>query len=443
MKRVHKLSCDCHKTELMLFDLPFTQTVIEKSRFVEYHPIASLSDGGPIQFFVPGGGENYVDPATNELHVKAQITKADGSPIDDGTEVGPINLFLHSLFSNVSISWNDKLISSASGNYPYRAYLESLLTYGPSAKKSQLSASLYYHDTATKMDISKPSQADGNEGLKARSAFTAGGKVVDLVGRLHSSVLLQDRLLLNGVDMKVKLTRANPEFCLMSSEVNPNFKVKIVDAVWKLRKVQVNPTVMLEHARALEKTNARYPVKRGEIKIISVPRGYHSVDHENVFLNQVPRRLILGFVDAKAYHGSYTTNPFNFKHHDVNFLEVTVNGESVPMKPLQPKYDEAGGAQYIAAYQTLFGGSGKLFRDEGLDITREDYAGGYTLYCFDLTPDLSSSEQHFNLIQQGSVNVKAQFGKALTETVNLVVYAEFSNVIEIDRQRNVIFDYTL
>ena len=113
------------------------------------------------------------------------------------------------------------------------------------------------------------------------------------------------------------------------------------------------------------------------------------------------------------------------------------------MKPLQPKYDTNGGQQYITAYQTLFSGTGKMYKDEGIDISREEYPFGYCLYAVDLTPDLSCGEEHFNLIHQGSVNLKAQFSSALTETTNLVVYAEFQNIIEIDQQRNVLYDYSL
>jgi hypothetical protein len=43
----------------------------------------------------------------------------------------------------------------------------------------------------------------------------------------------------------------------------------------------------------------------------------------------------------------------------------------------------------------LFAGSGKLYRDEGNDITRDDFANDYAQYAFDLSPDLA--EGHFNL----------------------------------------------
>ena len=69
-----------------------------------------------------------------------------------------------------------------------------------------------------------------------------------------------------------------------------------------------------------------------------------------------------------------------------------------------------------------------------------DYSNGYTLYAFDLTPDLAKGG-HFKLLRQGNVRLELKFGAALAETANVIVYAEFENIIEIDKQRNIIFDY--
>lgn len=44
--------------------------------------------------------------------------------------------------------------------------------------------------------------------------------------------------------------------------------------------------------------------------------------------------------------------------------------------------------QYISAYMTLFTGTGKQFMDEGNQIQREEYDKGYTLYAYDLIPDV-------------------------------------------------------
>ena len=48
----------------------------------------------------------------------------------------------------------------------------------------------------------------------------------------------------------------------------------------------------------------------------------------------------------------------------------------------------------------------------------------------------------FSLIKQGNLSVEVHFAKALAGTINVVLYAEFVNVIEIDRNRQVLFDYS-
>jgi len=104
---------------------------------------------------------------------------------------------------------------------------------------------------------------------------------------------------------------------------------------------------------------------------------------------------------------------------------------------IQPDFENG---QYIRAYSSLFVGTGKIYKDEGLYITREDYANGYALYAFDLTADLGEDD-HFSLMRQGSVRLGLKFAVALEATVTVVAYAEFENVIEVDRDRNVIFDF--
>ena len=105
--------------------------------------------------------------------------------------MGPINLLLHSLFTEVDFKLNDTLISSTNNTYPYRAYIETLLSYGPAAKNSQLTSALYYKDDARKLEDSNPLAADANSGLKKRHAFFGDGHVVDMVGCIHSDMFFK------------------------------------------------------------------------------------------------------------------------------------------------------------------------------------------------------------------------------------------------------------
>ena len=58
-------------------------------------------------------------------------------------------------------------------------------------------------------------------------------------------------------------------------------------------------------------------------------------------------------------------------------------------------------------------------------ISRGNYASGYTAFCFDLSPDHCLGD-HFELTKQGNLRIELHFGQALANTVNLIIYAEFS-----------------
>ena len=88
----------------------------------------------------------------------------------------------------------------------------------------------------------------------------------------------------------------------------------------------------------------------------------------------------------------------------------------------------------------MFIGTNKVNRDEGNGIELDDFSRGYALYAYDLTPDLSEGG-NFNLIKQGAVRLELRFSDALPAAVTVIAYAEFENLIEIDRSRNVIFDF--
>ena len=65
-------------------------------------------DTGSIEFDIPASTEYYLDPAHDYLHLAVKITKNDESNLDDASAVSPINLFLHSLFSQVDVQLNSR-----------------------------------------------------------------------------------------------------------------------------------------------------------------------------------------------------------------------------------------------------------------------------------------------------------------------------------------------
>ena len=92
---------------------------LEEACVVEYQPVSSVQNRAPLDFDVPGSGEHYIHLANIQLYIRAKILNADGvTPLDVNNTVAPVNLMLHSMFSEVDISLNGTLISSSTNTYP-------------------------------------------------------------------------------------------------------------------------------------------------------------------------------------------------------------------------------------------------------------------------------------------------------------------------------------
>lgn len=439
MAFLHAHSCECLKSELELFSLPPTQTTIEGTHSVYYKPISSLTDDSPIEFVVPGQGDEYIDLAHTMLSIRVKIDAPDNKKEEGAKDalpdVGPVNNLLHSMFSQIDVFLNQKLVSPPNNAYAYRAYIETLLNYAYAAKTSHLTSALWYSDTEGAMD----DKGDGNRGLVERRYVLGKNRTVDLLGHLHCDIFNQERFLLNGVEMRLRLVQNNSAFCLMTNL--KNCKIRITEASLIVRRVKIAPGILLAHARALAKSTAKYPLTRVEVKAISMHAGIHGDTLDNVILGQLPKRIIIGFVDNKAFNGDYGKNPFNFHHYAINYLSLYVDGQQIPSKPLQTDFIDS--RMYVDAYHTLFSGSGIHFLNDGNCISRSKYPYGHCLFAFDLTPDLSAnSSTHWNLLRHGSVRIEVRFAGSLPTTINCIVYAEYDNVLEIDSSRQVIVDFS-
>ena len=430
MAFVHEDSCECSKTELDLFLVPPTQTAIESSQHIEHRPLSSLSDGAPIEFAIMGSGDEYLDLSDTYMLVTVKINNPNGSSLAEADNaIGPVNNWIHSLFSQVDVTLNDRLVTPSTNTYAYRAYIENLLSYGPAAKESHLTSAMWYTDTSGYMNDT----STNNLGFNLRKSRTALSAKVTLVARPHIDLAFQDRFILNGVDIKMRFVLSKSLFNLMGTAVS-----HIDDMSLFVRKVKVSPSVVVGHLKAMEHGTAKYPIRRVETKVFSIPKGNLSANQENLFLGQLPKRVIIGMVDNAAFNGTADSNPFEFKHNSVDFVSLYMDGVQFPSKPYKPDFNNK---LYARSYLSVFSGTGMINRDQGNGISYSDYANGFSLWGFDLSPDLNDGS-HFNVTKHGNLRLELRFKEALTVTINVIVYAEFDNVIEIDSSRNVLFDYS-
>lgn len=439
MALIHPRSGECMIEELDLFSVGPTQTSVIKKTDIEYQPISALSSNSPVEFNVPGT-EDYIHLPFVQLYISARIKHKDGTDLDADEKVAPVNNLLHSLWKQVEVYFGSTQVSSSTNTYSPESYCKTVLNFGMSAKNSQLQTAMWYGDTSGSFEDAKLGSTGKNAGFKKRAELVKESKEFELIGPLLCDVFMIRKYLLSFVDLKIKLVPNPPEYFIMSDETK-EYKIDFTSIKLKVRKVKVSNHVVVAHQAAINKSPAVYYVPRTTCKSFTIPGTTPSLVKDNVFNGQIPKRLIVFMTRATATNGNLKMNPFNLKLFDISSIGVYVDGEQAPCKPLKLSLS-GNDKKFLESYQTLFTGTSKYHDDAGNMITRADYYEGFGIFVFDLRADGCDALERFGLRQRGNLSIEITYNQALTEAINLFCLGEFENILEIDRERNVLYDYT-
>ena len=66
-------ACFCSKAELELFTTPPINVSMERGDFAVHRTLATITETSPLEFFVPGGPEEYIDLGRTRLRLNFQF----------------------------------------------------------------------------------------------------------------------------------------------------------------------------------------------------------------------------------------------------------------------------------------------------------------------------------------------------------------------------------
>ena len=474
MSLIHDHSCECSVSPLEWFHVLPTQTAVEKSTDVEYQSLTSLRNNAPVEFYIPASTEDYLDLKNSKFFFSFRIKHVNGSNCAAAEIATPINDIFNGLWSNVELFMNNRLISHSNNTHGYTSILSHLIHDSEESLHSERTMRLLYKDTPGQMNCVDATKANtneliegfhplgkklvyaqnndasipvpfiitevpivdpGNHGLHSRHLFSRESQKVSVMGSLRIDLFEQERYIPNGVSLKLRFHRQRDPFVLMVE--NANYTVDLEEAYMLMRKVKASPGVQLGHTEALMKMPAKFPITRKECKVLALSGGVTNFVKDNIFLGQLPKRVVIAMTSNNAFAGNVGLNPYNFEHMNVNFMQLYTDGEPVLSKPLKPNMEEG---DYLQCYETLYHGFDRLDGAKSSIIKREDWNKGYSLFAFDLTPDYDDDD-HYPIIKHGNLRLEMNFATALTNPINIIVYAEFDNIVEITEQRNIQIDY--
>jgi hypothetical protein len=206
-------------------------------------------------------------------------------------------------------------------------------------------------------------------------------------------------------------------------------------------RAKISPQVVFAIEKRLERASTRYPFPRNEVKTTTINSGTLNYTIDNVINGQLPKRCYISFISNESFIGSLKKNPYYFHHYDCNFIACYVNSVQYPTRAYQQDFDNG---LYTREYIELFRTMNQLGSDVLMTFSLSEYAKGRTIIGFNFSPDLSDgrgTDNHISPTNKGSLRIEVHFKKALRETINILIRAEYDNLIMIPEDRNAILDY--
>ena len=439
MAVIHPLTSIAPLAEYELFAVPPTQTTVDSDTTTEHRPISTLSSNAAIKFEIHSGIDEYIRLDETELYMQIRVhllrpMKA-AITANDWKTVASVNNLLHSLFKQVDLAIGDKQVTISGHTYAYRAEIETRLGASKEAKESLLTASGWFESDKVNDSIN----ADRSKWITPADSGSVGRKI-DLMGKLHLDMTFQQKAILGGTTLRFKFTPNDLKFYMQTTTKELRIEVEFLDACLFVHKAKVSREIVEAHNEALLHSPAKYPVKRTVVKPFVISPSTLDALIDNVHNGVLPSRIFIACVTNEAFNGSYTTNPFNYQHFNINHIACHLDAIQFPSKAYTPDFTEG---LYVREYFSLFESTNQSQTNSTINFSRTKYPEGNVIFGFNFAPDLSSgcgSSGHVSELKRGNLRLHIRFAKKLDQPINVLVLCEFDSVIEIGIDRNAQLD---
>lgn len=450
----HVTQTDLYSAPTALFDGPITDKTMLYAREYMFRPLQQLETGGPFTFYIPGESGLYIDPESIRLEGQLVILKkndaggwvkldeADTDVVADPTNApdvksGPgvclINSIGTSLFESVKVTLNGAHVNFIhTQDTHYKAYLETILTYGRDAAETHLRCNGFAMDKANQFDVIK-----GNDGAEERAKWTDLSSIVEFSSPIHNDILSVEKFLPDMLALSITLTKAPDRFLLQRlKNYATEYKIELKNLGIRMRKIQLPSALSTSIEASLAAGNrARYPLIRSEIKTYAIPMNTLSQRWSNIFLGQMPNTVCVGLVQEDAYQGNWELNPYNFKPFKVQDCHFTISGVTYPTEHYKFSRAKTNKASNRIAYRLMLDALGPGRANAGHQITEERFMSGCRFYGYDFSPE-NCRAFHRHEHETGTFSVDLTFGEKLPVNVMCIIYATFNDEFQISQDRS-------
>ena len=430
MAKMFKYSRDADIQELSIFNTPPTNTSVKVLQYIHLGTKSRL-DSDTFEWKLNRGDLSYYDLRKLKLAITCKIVDKDGAAPDPNDTVFPVNHLLRSMWKKLDFYIGGINVTGNQENFHYKSMIKTLLyDVQDIGMKNKLCTEFFYEDIGGGFDYINRIDDGGiyNEGAFQRTTITRDGQEFIIEGSLGEDAFDMDNYMINGVEMKLKLTKNEAPIVIMSDKPDKKYKIKVEEAIVKLPVIEVGPAIVTGHDAGLKEGGmAQYFFKQSKIQRVNVNAyvtTFNATVHDGT---NIPERIVVGFIDQKRYDGDYSMNPFLFHHLNIQAISLKVNTRSIP--PEEEKYNFKH-RSFVPALNHLYVAGNNVI------INHNTFDKGYSLFVFDLSPSTEESDR-LALQNSGDVELCVKFSEPVPAGYVAMVYSEFQSCIQIDSLRKV------
>ena len=434
----HHNSNEALPSEAHMWLVPHTQTAILDTKTICIYPETSIESSDTISFTIPALPKGQLENVKIVTDIK--VTKADGTTnLDANANVSTSPHLAASLWQNLSvIMGNQQLTQSFNNAYSmfkgFEMMLHTLHCGSDAVTVSEERMLLDNTDNkAGSENLVYFNAAEGakivNENGKIRADWLKNGNKIRTVSNLNVPIFNQGQLLPTNLEIKVNLVKNNSSFILLAADTDTS-KVIFEKVYLQCKFKQLTDVVLNINEERLAKHNATYHADKKILSYHPIPTGVKEVTIDNIFNGVLPYFFMIGVQSRGALARERKKNPFSL--HKMKRVQLYIDGQQhfpQDLESTNDKYEPNMLSTFLDETGRINGGNSLIYHNYNT----------YPLVAFDLTPDKSQNQQGFNLQKSGAARIIIGFENDTDPDYILMVLAYYDQMIEITKDREVIF----
>lgn len=439
-----------------------------------------------ITFHIPKlDGDNF--PFLNDMKIKLRVKIVSEGPDKKPPatqDIAPINNIANSMFNNVKLYLNETQVSSSTnGLYPYWAYVSALVNNNEDRKLGLMQLFGYYEDHHWD-NLQEGSVTSGwfrRRELFGQLKITGdtyrfdydSKKIVTLYADVMTEFKGSTVPMLNLVGGRLEVYLNRPGFYMQSGAGNTTncnmnkYYLDIVSAELLVNVKTMNASLSANLEKHLSSTPQVYQTTRMDMRKIMMPAGQFSFTTDNIKQTLVaPDRVMLFLLPNHYIDAQYGTSALRMNNYigeqvtwhpgdagrpgenrdDVTkrayltHVKMSLNNESLEPSEGGNTADELMRRKCMEFYQN----QGMMDAESPVRISPASYADGKFVMLYDLTKSKRAAlagplRQE---AKQGNLKLEMTFSKELPTNAFLMVMSEFHSSVTVDKNRNVVYQYS-